>query len=139
MTNLKITPLESEVIEWLLRGDEPVLAALRTQFSVASIFSRELTGKGFYLKFEIPSDAQRVLGALNAKPSFYLGDVEAQIDTLKRGAGFLLWITDGKLDILEGYTFGEEWPMRITKFELMYLGGNRDWKALRRRWETVGR
>mgnify|MGYP001582998696 FL=1 len=137
MTNLKITPLESEVIEWLLRGDESVLAALRKQYSVASVLSRELTGKGFYLKFDIPSNAQRFLDALDAKPSFYLGDVEAQIDPLKGGAGFVLWITDGKLDILEGYTFGEEWPTQITKFELRYLGGNRDWKALRQQWEIA--
>ncbi len=137
MTNLKITPLESEVTEWLLRGDEPILAELRKQFSMAKVLSRELTGKGFYLKFEIASDAQRLLEALNAKPSFYLGDVEAQIDLLKSGAGFVLWITDGKLDLLEGYTFGEEWPTQVTKFELKYLGGDRDWIALRRQWETA--
>lgn len=136
MPNANLSSLEADVITWLLRGDEPVLAALRKQLATATMLSRDLTGKGFYLKFKVSSDADMLFDRLAAKRNFYLGDVEAQITALKNGAGFVLWITDGKLDMLEGYTFGEDWPTQTSSFELRYLGGERDWHALRKQWRT---
>jgi len=132
--DFKLTLLESEAMEWLLQGDEPVLEALRQQFSLARILSRELTGYGFYLNFEIPPGVKG-LDELHVKPRFYLGDVEAHVDSLERVVGFLLWIKNGKLDFLEGHTIDERWPTQITKFEMRYLGGEREWKSLRQQWE----
>lgn len=133
--NVPLTPLESEAMEWLLRGEEPVLVALRQQLASAKILSRELTGYGFYLNFEHPPGAKGLLDAFHTKPNFYLGDVEALVDSREGAIGFLLWVEDGRLDCLEAHTFGEEWPSQITNFAMRYLVEGRDWKALRQQWE----
>jgi hypothetical protein len=70
----------------------------------------------------------------NTKPDFCFGDVDAQIDGLENGAGFLLWITDGRLDFLEGYTYDGLWPTSIEEFKLCFLSEPRDIRALREKW-----
>jgi hypothetical protein len=97
------TPLEMAVMSFLLAGADPVLAILREQFHHAELLSREFTGVGFYTNFTVPVDMQRLPGT----PSFFFGDVEAAVPALQHGAGFLLRVTDGALDFLEGYTYDE--------------------------------
>jgi hypothetical protein len=136
MTNSKLTPLESEVLKWLLAGESPILAALREQLASASILSRNLTGHGFYLNFTVPMSVTRLHEKFPVKPDFCFGDVKASIDSLEHGAGFLVWVKDGALDFLEGYTYDEIWPAEVESFELQYItGSNRDWAELRSQWE----
>jgi hypothetical protein len=115
----------------LLAGDDPVLAILREQFHAAEIFSRELTGVGFYTHYSVPDDIQRLPGA----HSFFFGDVEAAIPSLQHGAGFLLRVTDGALDFLEGYTYDEPWPDDMTGFTVGYMGGTRDIEQIQHAWK----
>jgi hypothetical protein len=137
MISPKLTHLESEVLKWLLAGEDPILAALREQFASASILSRNLTGHGFYLNFTVSTSAMRLHEKFHVKPDFCCGDVKASIDSLEHGAGFLLWVKGGVLDFLEGYTYDESWPVEVTSFELQYItGNNRDLGELRRQWKT---
>jgi hypothetical protein len=138
MIDANLTPLESKVLEWLLGGDDPVLVALRSQFASASIRSREMTGVGFYLYFSVPANTRKLHEEFDVKPRFWFGDVEASIDLLERGAGFVLWIEDGLLACLEGYTYDEEWPEHIGDFSLRYVtGADRDLNLVRRWWRKV--
>jgi len=137
MTNSKLTPLEAEVLKWLLAGEDSILAALREQFASASILSRNLTGHGFYLNFIVSTSVTRLHEKFHVKPDFCFGDVKASIDSLEHGAGFLLWVKSGVLDFLEGYTYDESWPVEIESFELQYITGNdRDLGELRHQWKT---
>lgn len=132
-----LTLLESEVIKWLLDGDNPVLDSLRRQLSSIESVTRELTGHGFYLIFNYAVRPQSIDSYLPVKANFSFGDVEASIDSVKGGAGFLLWIENGVLSELEGYTYGEEWPFQVEKFTLQYLyEGKRDLYELSRNWST---
>jgi hypothetical protein len=63
-----------------------------------------------------------------------LGDVNAEVEGLKFGAGFVLFISDGKLEMLEGYSYDEQWPTEIKKFVLSYAGG-----SIRDLRKTLGR
>jgi hypothetical protein len=45
-----------------------------------------------------------------------LSDVAAEIDGAQHGAGFVLFIEDGMLDVLEGFTYDEPWPGRVERF-----------------------
>jgi hypothetical protein len=138
MIRSKLTPLESEVLRWLLAGEDSVLAALREQFTLASVLSRSLTGHGFYLEFTVPTSVTKLHERFRVKPDFCFGDVKASIDSLEHGAGFLLWVKDGILDLLEGYTYGETWPASVESFELQYItGDNRDLSGLRHQWKTI--
>jgi hypothetical protein len=135
MMTPNLTPLEMEVMNWLLDGDDPVLKALKHQFSLVDEITRENTGHGFYLSFQYAKKPESINSYLPVKPNFCFGDVEASIDSLKNGAGFLLWIEAGVLDHLEGYAYDEEWPLQINQFTLRYLyEGERDLEELRRNW-----
>jgi hypothetical protein len=136
MKSPDLTPLESEALKQLLAGEDPVLAGLRKQLAVADIRSREFTGVGFYVNFDLPKHVPRLHEVLRVKPEFWLTGVKATVDSLEHGVGFLLHVKDGLLDFLEGYTYGESWPQNIRSFEVQYIKGERrDLNELRRQWE----
>jgi hypothetical protein len=67
------------------------------------------------------------IAGLDAK----FGDVVAALPGLTNGAGFLLYLKDGLLDMLEGYSFDEAWPVSTDVFELKYNNDRlRDWGDL---------
>lgn len=122
-----LTPLERAVIQKLLAGDDKILGSLRRQFEAAKVIQREMTGVGFYTTFAVPPEIDRLPG----NRSFNFGDVEAEIPGLNSGAGFLLFVKDGALDFLEGYTYDEPWPDQVSSFELSYVRPDqRDLRAL---------
>jgi hypothetical protein len=42
----------------------------------------------------------------------------AEIAGLERGVSFVLFVRDGMLDFLEGFTFDEPWPDRIDDYSV---------------------
>lgn len=128
--NKELDELEKKVMEMLLRDDDPVLEVLYHQYQVCTVHKREFTGAGFFTDFSIPKVVQRV-----GKKSFAFGDVIADIESLKHGAGFVLFIEDGLLSMLEGYTYDEPWPREIKNFQLSYINGKRDLYSLRKIWQ----
>jgi|SRR5215813_7272997 len=111
-----LTRLEQAVMEKLLDGDNPILRDLRKQFGEIEGVERRFTGAGFFTKFRLAPEARPL-----SKKSLTFGDVAATIPELKNGAGFLLFVRDGILNQLEGYTYGESWPTEISHFELGYI------------------
>jgi hypothetical protein len=125
----ELTRLEQQVVQKLLSGESETLANLRSQLSACRAVKREMTGVGFYVNLEVPATVPRV-----TRSSFKLGDVNAAIEGLKHGAGFLLYVESGSLVMLEGYTYDEPWPEHIESFELSYDKVQRDWDALKKLW-----
>jgi hypothetical protein len=111
--------LEQDVLEMILKGDDPVLATLRIQLGVARRKPRELSGVGFFTHFEVPETAPHLSADL---AKIKLGDVTAEIEGLLHGAGFVLFVDDGALSMLEGYTYDEPWPSTIKSYTLSYMG-----------------
>jgi len=136
VSNSELTSLESEVLRLLLAGDDPVLTALREQLAMSSVRSRELTGVGFWLFFSTPASVRKLHEQFPVKADFAFGDVAASIESIERGAGFVLFVTEGVLDNLEGYTYDEPWPENVENFRVEYIGGRRDLKKLRSQWST---
>ena len=122
--------LERAVLELLLAGEDPVLLVLRTQLSMCSLGRRELTGGGFFSSLIVAPKCPRT-----PKLNFQFGDVVAKVDGLKHGAGFLLFIRDGLLGMLEGYAYDETWPENIAWFRVGYDKEPRDLCDLRKEWE----
>lgn len=110
-----LTEFERAVLEKLLAGDHPVLAVLRAQAQAARLASREYTGVGFYLSFDVPPEAPALL-----TQNFHFGDVNAAVDGLQHGAGFVVFVGGGRLEMLEGYSYDEPWPKEIHGFKLTY-------------------
>lgn len=118
-----LSNFEQAVLDKLLAGDHPVLAVLRAQAQRARLASREYTGAGFYLSFEVPPDAPAL-----AMQDFHFGDVNAAVDGLQYGAGFVVFVRSGRLETLEGYSYEEPWPKEIGSFTLSYQHEPRDLK-----------
>ena len=110
---------EKSVLLKLLDFDQEWFLPLRYQSVNLKVDSRNNTGYGFYLKFK-EGNPKLSLG-LNV--DFYFGDVVASIPGLELGAGFVLFIKNGFISMLEGYSYEEMWPDNITKFELEYESG----------------
>lgn len=113
----KLSALEVAVLLKLLAGDHPVLRVLRTQVERASVKSREFTGAGFMIELDLPTEVER---ARLGKEEVRVGGVVAEIGGLSHGAGFVLYVKDGRLDALEGYSYDEPWPTKVASFELRY-------------------
>ena len=124
----QLTDLERAVLEKLLAGSHPVLHSLREQLRACRVKEREFTGCGFFCFLECD---RSVSAARTTSETLTLGDVDAEISGLNHGAGFVLFVTRGYLDNLEGYSFEEPWPAKISEFTLKYTGGSRDLSALR--------
>ena len=111
---ISLTLFERDVMERLLADPREPIATLRKQYAAAVVTKRELTGAGFFLYFQVPENIERVPNS----PSMKFGDVTAAIDGLKFGAGFVLYVKDGRLDMLEGYSYEEPWPVEILHYTL---------------------
>ncbi|MFT3893688.1 MAG: hypothetical protein QM730_18825 [Anaerolineales bacterium] len=133
--NDKLLKFEEELMIMLLAGEDSVLSMLREQFESVNFFARELTGVGFYLHFNMPKEIARISDVLpSVKSNFCFGDVDATIEGLNNGAGFLIWIRNGYLTQLEGYTYGEKWPSQITDYKFYYRRGRRNIEGLHNKW-----
>jgi len=101
--------LEQKLMELLLQGDHPILAVLRQQYSSAKVVHREFTGVGFFTTFEVPENIPTV-----TPENIAGGNVDIDLENLPNGAGCVLFVGDGKLEMLECYTYTHPWPDRIV-------------------------
>jgi len=90
--------LEIAVLHAILAETPEWRTGLEQQLNGATVLSRQNTGVGFFTLIVVPAQASRV-GCPNA-----LGhDVHAQVPGLTYGLGFVLFLKDGRLRMLEGY------------------------------------
>ncbi len=112
-----LNDLEREAMNYLLRGDHPVLAVLREQLESASVVERRLTGVGFFTDFEVSSRTPRLADV----GRFIVGDVHAEVSGLAHGAGFLLFVEQGALGTLECFIVEDSWPTDAKLLRLYYM------------------
>jgi hypothetical protein len=117
-----LTPFETAVLAKLLAGDHPTLAIFREQLTRAGVRSRTSSGAGFFLTFDVPADSP-VAPVRSGRIHF--GDVAATFEPLKHGAGFVVFVRDGRLETLEGYSYDEPWLKEPERFELAYTDKDR--------------
>lgn len=95
---------EKIVMSKLLGGEHEILEALRQQYLKGLVTSREFTGCGFFTYFEVPESM--ALDGINGR----IDDVKAQIiDHKGNYLFFILYITNGKFDVLECFTTQDGW------------------------------
>jgi hypothetical protein len=120
-----LTPFERDVIDAILAGDHPVLEVLRAQLAACEVSKRDFTGVGFFTTVSVQSDVP----SAPVNRFLHLGEVGASMDGLANGAGFILFVDRGRLNVLEAYTYGgEAWPAEISNYkvfrpEITYSGG----------------
>ena len=119
---IHLAPMERDVLEKALAGDHPVLSDLRRQLSMCQVSKREMTGCGFFADLHVAPDTPR---AKTAKRHIIISDVTAEVLGLKHGAGFVVYVDDGILMMLEGFSYDEPWPDRIESYTLDYMERDR--------------
>lgn len=124
-----LNDLEKDVLAMLLSGEGDALRQLREQLAVCRVEERKLTGAGFVTELHIPED---VHPADEIQARARVGDVVAELEGVEYGVGFVLFIRQGLLGTLEGYTFEEPWPESIAKYDLRYQSSSRDLSELLR-------
>ena len=121
---MELTPLERAVIETLLAREEPGYDNLRAQIGSCRVTGREMTGVGFYTALEVDataSPAPPAVGNPVGQGHEFPDDVYADLDGLRHGVGFLLWLDDGRLATLEGFTYDEPWPDGVRRLACAWL------------------
>ena len=108
------TPLEKAVLDMMLDKPGEQFDVVRQQLAHATVSKREFSGVGFFTNFAVPTDAH----VRRDLPPMEIGDVGAEFPSLQHGAGFLLFIRDGVVSMLEGFTYDEAWPERTDEFKV---------------------
>jgi hypothetical protein len=102
----EVLDLSLRLMTLLLAGDHPFCTALREQLVHAKIRQVELTGVGFFVSFDVPNDVPRAVPA-----KFAGGYAEIKVEGIPNGAGCVLFVEHGVIQVLEVYTYGtEEFP-----------------------------
>lgn len=119
---------ENKLIEMLLDGENEILSLLRKQYEQSKVVSREFSDVGFYTSFFIQNRDDL---CLNGK-SFYIGDVDGTVNDIEGAIGFILYIKNGYISLLEGYTnIIDKWPAN-EEITLTYDSGKtRDIRRLK--------
>lgn len=117
MSAMAVTKLERAVVEWLLK--DPQLHPLRAEvdFEKINVVARDFTGMGFLTHLE-PSEETRLF---EEGVALRWGQVGARLNTPKIETGYVVYVDNGYLRTLEGYTYGDDWPESIDSFELYEL------------------
>ena len=124
--------LVKRVMEKMLRGNDPILETLRCQYNSAAICSVENSSAGFFVNFQSTSSK---IDSSKFFTKFQLGDVYGNVGFQELAVGFILYVKDGEIVMLEGYTLMIDiWPDDNT-IDLCYDSGDqRDFSALRQTW-----
>lgn len=115
----KLNLLEKKIIEAILKyEDKKISKKLYEQYNVAKVKERKYTGTGFFTYFYIKDNIKDIF---LSNESMQLGGIHAEVKGLKNGAGFVLYIENGRLKTLEGYTYNESWPEQAQISKLFVI------------------
>lgn len=114
---MKANELEKLVIRSMLsdREIEPLRSSVN--FDAVLIADRDLTGAGFLTEFQ-RSDELKLFGA---DVSLRWGKIGARLNASKVETGYVVYVDDGYVTSVEGYTYGDRWPDEIEQIELYEL------------------
>jgi hypothetical protein len=114
---MSIEEFEKQVITALLAGDDPLLAALRDQYAVASVRDREMNTTGFVTRFDVPASAPAIDRKL-----LHLDDLQVEIDGAKTPADTSLHVMNGRLRSLECFVYEGTFPQSPSIRAAWYYG-----------------
>ncbi len=120
ITTTDLNELERRVLEKLLEGRHETLERLRTQVDHSRVASREFSNVGVFTNLVVDrAQAEPISG----HRSLVISDVEGDLAGLAHGAGFVLFVEEGYLEMLEAFSYGEHWPAYVSSLSLRYAGG----------------
>ena len=84
---------------------------LTRQFESSAVVRRNISANGFFTEYEINDKT----ASLGDGVKLQLGENQWNINGLEHGSDYILWIKNGFISSLEGFSYGEPWPDVITE------------------------
>ena len=97
------TELELAALHSIFSETPELASALERQLAGATVEERENTGAGFFTTISVAADAPKA-----SSPKVLGYETQARVAGLEYGLGFVLFMEDGRLHLLEGYAWGPE-------------------------------
>jgi hypothetical protein len=122
MTEKTVDEVLDEATRMLLAGKTPVLQRLREQYKAANT-EIERSETGLFVHFDVPDDVEPA----RTEERRIIRGVYATMDCLQHGMDFMIFVDDGKLSMLEGYTHQEAFPadmQTVSGVDLEYSEDN---------------
>lgn len=119
----KMTKIEKEIVERILSEYSKKYPKLVHQIPYLVVKSRELTGVGMYVGFVLKKEGELYLEEKLKDGVLGTNDI-IKISSLKIGLGFVLYITKGRIDLLELFTYLDEtWDGKYPDFKIERIEG----------------
>ena len=115
---MEAIPPEKAVLDAIFSETPELAPILEQQFGRAAVTTRENTGAGFFTTIEVCKDAPRANG-----PGVLGYETHARVKGLTHGLGFVLFMEDGRLRLLEGYATGPESTAHLNLEDLIFTVG----------------
>lgn len=116
---MKHKRLLKKVMQMILKGKSDVLYKLRKQYQIAKK-TEEISDVGFYINFEMNDEKYLV-----ENKSFHIGDVYGTVKDQYAAVGFILFVKNGKIQMLEAYTNGIDKFPKDDEIILTYDNGEK--------------
>lgn len=112
---MKYEEFEKIIIDDIISQYPEYSDKLRRQYDSGTVVGRNMTGKGFFTDYEIGDRSASLGDGVNLQ----LGENQWNINGLKYGSDYILWIKNGIISSLEGFSYEEPWPEVITEVSKM--------------------
>lgn len=114
---MKTSALEKAVIGRMLSDRELEPARSTVDFDKVSVSSREYTGLGFLTELESAEELKLFKDGVSLR----WGNVGARLNASRQETGYLVYVDNGYVTAVEGYTYGDDWPDQVEQIELYEL------------------
>jgi hypothetical protein len=114
---MKASALEQAVVGQLLEEAELRPARVDVDFENVAVVGREFTGVGFLTEFEPSQELKLFADGVSLR----WGKVGARLNAAKLETAYVVYVDNGYLTTIEGYTYGDDWPESIASFALYEL------------------
>lgn len=114
---MQTTELEKAVIGRMLDDRDLKPARTTVHFDKVTVSDREYTGVGFVTEFARSQE----LKLFDDGVSLRWGKTGARLNASKLETGYLVYVDDGYVTAVEGYTYGDPWPPQVEQIELYEL------------------
>ena len=106
---MKFDEFEKIIITDIIEQYPEYKQKLQSQFQKSIVAKRELSTYGFATYYTVLA-LEETLGADVNLP---LGKHQWEINGLQNGSDYILWIKNGFISCLEGFSYNEPWPKEI--------------------------
>ena len=103
----KLTPLERYVLTTMIEQKLGDHSPFHSQLNFLDVTNRKMTGVGFFIDLRLTDETRR-----GAPQKLVITSIDVKFPAITPTAiGFAVFIDNGAISMLEGYTFGNErWP-----------------------------